>query len=254
MSIYESGIYEGGVFVAMELIVGSTLREWSRGRPPTSRAVVDALIAIGEGLAAAHARGLVHRDIKPENVVVTKTGVPKIVDFGLAQDADASVMSTTVRGGTAGYAPPEYFDDGIVSPALDQFSYCVLVYETLFGEKPFEGDDTRALRDSIRRGAMRGSSGGLGALAAYRRLLVRGLSARPEARFESMRELVDGLRRVRTSARRRFGVIAPRRHSDRVRLRLAATRYAPQTRPSAAMKPQRAPTQPKPISPKLSIS
>ncbi len=85
LPIYDVGISEGRVFLTMELVHGVTLRHWRLETNPTFRAIVNAYIAAGRGLAAAHAAGLVHRDFKPDNVLVADDGSVKVMDFGIAR-------------------------------------------------------------------------------------------------------------------------------------------------------------------------
>ncbi|MFY0536224.1 serine/threonine-protein kinase [Nannocystis pusilla] len=93
VQVYEVGRYGDDVFIAMELVPGKTLRTWLKSQAPTWRQVVRVFRQAGEGLAAAHAFGIVHRDFKPENVLVGEDGRVRVVDFGLARleepDAEA---------------------------------------------------------------------------------------------------------------------------------------------------------------------
>jgi tetratricopeptide (TPR) repeat protein len=93
VTVFDVGDLAMDTFVAMELVEGTSLRDWIR-QPRTWREVVRVVIAAGRGLAAAHAAGIVHRDVKPDNIMISPTGAVKLVDFGLARDlGDKSIDS-----------------------------------------------------------------------------------------------------------------------------------------------------------------
>ncbi len=129
-------------FLVMELVEGGTLRELLRERgpmPPHAAAAV--LLPICNGLAVAHAAGLVHRDVKPENVLISDAGEVKIADFGLVRAvAEAGITSTSVILGTAAYLSPEQVASGESDPRSDVYAVGILAYELLTGRTPFTGD------------------------------------------------------------------------------------------------------------------
>ncbi len=195
--VFDFGQSELAPFVVMELIRGMTLAEWTRGeRTPAER--LQAYVQAGHGLLAAHQAGIVHRDFKPSNaMVVTQgdTGRVKVLDFGLAgahggglASAGALAGSSThsVLGGTPRYAAPEQFVGDPVTPASDQFSFCVALFEALTGTVPFGGRSGSARRTAMLRGELRSMPPSIPASVA--RALERGLSLRPASRFGSMRE------------------------------------------------------------------
>ncbi|MDQ1705191.1 MAG: eukaryotic-like serine/threonine-protein kinase [Frankiaceae bacterium] len=143
VSVYDQGSDANHVFLVMEYVAGSTLRDVLRARGQLSAgeavAVMDHVLA---ALGAAHAAGLVHRDIKPENVLVTPDGRVKVADFGLAR-AVAGTTLTTDDGmllGTAAYVAPEQVRDGIADARSDVYSAGVMFFELLTGSAPFTGD------------------------------------------------------------------------------------------------------------------
>src|SRR5262245_54254566 len=83
VTVHETGVWEGRLYIAMEYVQGETLGEWLRGGKRSRKEILDVLIQAGRGLSAAHAAGLVHRDFKPENVLVGKDGRARVSDFGL---------------------------------------------------------------------------------------------------------------------------------------------------------------------------
>jgi hypothetical protein len=129
-----------GVFLVIELVRGKTLREYAK--EGSVAAIVRAYRQAGEGLAAAHAEGLVHRDFKPDNAIVGADGRVRVLDFGLAH-ADGSDEAT---GGTARYMAPEQRDHRAITAAVDQFALCVSLREGLGDKVP------RWIEPILRRG------------------------------------------------------------------------------------------------------
>lgn len=121
VTVFDVGVWRGGVFLAMELVRGRDLRAWAHDR--TWRAIVRAFVAAARGLAATHDAGLVHRDVKPDNLVVGDDGRVRVIDFGLASGDDAPL------GGTVGYLAPERH----AHPRADQYAFCVSMCELLDG-------------------------------------------------------------------------------------------------------------------------
>ena len=151
------GVGEAGSlsYMATELVDGKTLAESVMSAPLPTKTVLEIGSQIAEGLAAAHEAGIVHRDLKPANVMVTKDGLVKILDFGLAKKAvpTGAVKSTTTTAiapqtqtgeivGTAGYMSPEQVRGEEVDPRSDQFSLGSVLYELATGRRAFRGNTT----------------------------------------------------------------------------------------------------------------
>ncbi|MEM7355950.1 MAG: serine/threonine-protein kinase, partial [Acidobacteriota bacterium] len=215
VSVYDVGWAEGRLFIAMELIIGRTLAAWLAGAEPSTPEILRIFRQAGEGLAAAHQIGLVHRDFKPSNVMLADDGRARVLDFGLATEARPVCGATPEPGarttdgasgavrGTPAYMAPEQAEGRQGDARGDQFSFCVALYEALYGDLPWTGHDRGALRaDAEAEIRLRSTSDGR-VSAWLRRILVRGLAADPAQRFASMRELLDQLGRDPTVTRRR---------------------------------------------------
>ncbi len=219
VEVYEVGEYDGQVFIAMELLEGVPLSTWLQTRPHRD-AICDTLAQAGQGLAAAHAAGVIHRDFKPDNVVIGRAGQVKVVDFGLASElasgspsapalsaSDAPMGpstpgSLTITGRTVGtpvYMSPEQFLGEAATHRSDQWSFCVVLFEALHGRRPHEGESFEALRNVVLHGEPRDALRGSSAPAFLRAIVARGLQRDPNDRFESM----DHLLRVLAAGRRR---------------------------------------------------
>ena len=144
LTVYDVGLDRDIPYVVSELLDGETLRaRLQRGRSPLDEPFACAR-QIVSGLAAAHDKGIIHRDLKPENLFVTKDGVVKILDFGLAKQAmDAETISDRIeRGyviGTAGYMSPEQVRGHEANARSDLFSFGAVLHEMLTGHRAFSG-------------------------------------------------------------------------------------------------------------------
>jgi tetratricopeptide (TPR) repeat protein/tRNA A-37 threonylcarbamoyl transferase component Bud32 len=219
------------VFLAMEFIEGETLAGWLDAAPRGWRAIRDVFAAAAEGLAAAHEAGLVHRDFKPQNVMVARDGSVRVMDFGLASDSsvieesDAAVVDLAGAGaaptsrtialtgtgvllGTPLYMAPEQFLARATDARTDQFSFCVALYEALYGKRPFPSDSFAGLLEAVVSGRVREPDQKTRAPSFLRKLLLRGLATDPAARYPSMRALLEVLRRDPIRRRRALAVAA----------------------------------------------
>ncbi len=144
VAVYDQGDEHGTVYLAMEMIVGHTLRDVIRKESPIPPARALALIEpVLSALAAAHRAGIVHRDIKPENVLIADDGRIKVADFGLAKAINADTQHTATGGvliGTVSYLAPELVVDGRADARADVYAAGVVLYELLTGAKPHEGE------------------------------------------------------------------------------------------------------------------
>jgi eukaryotic-like serine/threonine-protein kinase len=205
ITIYDVGTIGDGVFLAMELIEGTTLTEWQRASR-SALEIVRAYALAGEGLQAAHDVGVVHRDFKPDNVLVGGDGRVCVTDFGLARpltvdepsgDSGVDVASTVTRAGllvgTPAYMAPEQMRGEPADARADQFGFAVSLYEALHGKRPFAGKSLDELHRAMKDGR-RVPDERRGVPARVRNALVRALSFEPAARFPSMSALLDRLR------------------------------------------------------------
>lgn len=212
-TVHEVGTHEGMLFIAMEFIDGVTARGWVAQTRRTTMEIAALYRGAGEGLCAAHAAGLVHRDFKPENVLVGVDDVARVVDFGLARavaeetlltepdlpshpPADSSALTLTGAAvGTPAYMPPEQFEGGEVDERSDQFSFCVSLYEAIYGERPF-ADSLRQHATSGQSASVRPAPAGARVPPKLRRILLRGLALAPADRWPSMELLLKELNRL----------------------------------------------------------
>lgn len=192
--VYELGQADEGLFVAMELVEGQTLRRWLTTAPPIGE-IARVVLEAGEGLAAAHSAGVVHRDFKPENVLVGRDGRVRVTDFGLAVLSDVRGAGREVVG-TAAYAAPEQLAAAPGDPLADQFAFGVTLYEALFGARPFEGSTVEAVRAAHAAGPARAPKDTRGVADGVTKAILRALALRPDERFPSLRAMLDEVRRA----------------------------------------------------------
>jgi tRNA A-37 threonylcarbamoyl transferase component Bud32 len=144
--VYDGGLEQDVPYLAMEFIEGPTLAAEMnrRGRLPTGEALA-MLEEIADGLAYAHARGVVHRDLKPANILLAGGRHPKIADFGVARLMSSQTAVTTTPVGTPSYMAPEQIEGKPVDARCDVFALAILAYELLTGKQPFAGEGLTAV-------------------------------------------------------------------------------------------------------------
>jgi serine/threonine protein kinase len=238
VAVHGVGQVDGRFYIAMEYVPGDNFAGWRAAAPRSWRAVLDVMLGVGEGLAAAHAAGFVHRDVKPPNILVGDDGRPRVGDFGLVRvtsdggrgddhddapgldDAHAAAVAETlappgraVSGatpnpealgreltaigttlGTPAYMAPEQLAGRAVDARADQFAFCVVLYEALYGERPWPGKHVAALREEIAATPPRTPTRA-GVPAWLWPALRRGLARTPAERYPDLAALLAVLRR-----------------------------------------------------------
>jgi len=214
--VYEVGEYEGQTYIAMEYISGTTLKEWNDTASPTLEQRVGVLLQAGRGLVAAHRAGVVHRDFKPDNVMVDRHARARVLDFGLAQAHDDQAIERTEESyappganpldsmspelthagavmGTPAYMSPEQHLGAPTSTTTDQYSFCAVAYEMLYGVRPYSGPNRLAIAYAIHKGQLNPPPADHKVPARIHEVVLRGLARQPEARWPSMEALIDAL-------------------------------------------------------------
>jgi tetratricopeptide (TPR) repeat protein/class 3 adenylate cyclase len=192
---------DGHLYLAMPFYDGETLKRRVAGGALPPEHATDIAIQVARGLAAAHDRGIIHRDIKPANVVVTREGVVKIVDFGIAKLGDVTLTSPGVTPGTVAYMSPEQARGDDVDGRTDLWSLGVLLYEMLTGERPFRGANDGLVLDAIRTADPRPISALLPEVpAALEQVVNRALAKVREDRFATALAMVQALEADRDPA------------------------------------------------------
>jgi tetratricopeptide (TPR) repeat protein len=217
VGVYDVGMHEGRVYVAMEYVQGQTLRSWM-GAPRSWREIAGVFALAARGLAAAHDGGVVHRDFKPDNVLLGTRGEVKVVDFGLAlagpspvdealaetlpsEDLQEAIVPTSLAG-TPAYMSPEQFAGMPLDARSDQFGFCVALFEALWGQRPFVGASLAQLAVAVQSAHITLPPEGHGVPRWLEAIVVRGLAADPARRWASMHAVADALSRDPARQRR----------------------------------------------------
>jgi serine/threonine-protein kinase len=217
-TLYEVGEDEGRVFLVMELVEGKTLQRILKEGALTIAEAMRIAKGIVRGLARAHERGIVHRDMKPENVMLDADGEVKILDFGLAKlreqtdetapsksilERDETEAQATQEGrvlGTPGYMSPEQAKGKIVDHRTDLFSFGVVLYEMLTGQKAFKGETSLDVMIAVSRDQpVPPSRINAAVTPEIQRVVDRCLAKTPAERYATARELIAAIEEIVSS-------------------------------------------------------
>jgi eukaryotic-like serine/threonine-protein kinase len=222
LAIHDFGHEEGACYAVMELLEGENLRARLARGPLPWRQAAQVGAAVADGLAAAHAKGIIHRDIKPENIFLNADGQVKILDFGIARvkqqygaaaSEAATLPETTEPGkiiGTIGYMSPEQLRGETVDAPSDLFSLGSVVYEMVSGRRPFARETVTETMAAI----LRDEPPPLAPLklpAEFERVVLRCLEKNARERLQSAHDLALELRALASESQRLRPAPEPRR-------------------------------------------
>jgi tetratricopeptide (TPR) repeat protein len=212
VEVFDVGVCEAGVFIAMALVDGEPLRTFAAAHRLDWPVALALHVQAGEALAAAHRVGIVHGDFKPDNVLVaaratTEAGTPrvKVVDFGLAraigrsEPPSADGRDGLTLFGTPAYLAPECWSDAAREPSADQFAFFVSLFESIVGRRPYpRASSLAALLQHLSAGP---DLAELEVPTRLRSAIARGLDPEPSRRFATMDDALVELRAITAPAR-----------------------------------------------------
>ncbi len=231
IAVHDVGMLQEHVFIAMEFVEGITLTQWLK-QPHAWKEVLKVMKEAGQGLAAAHHAGLVHRDFKPDNVLLPKEGHIRVLDFGLARSAEHEETENVLRRvscelpdnslttsdllsnpithagaivGTPLYMAPEQLCGENADSRSDQYSFCVVLYEALYGKLPFEAGTLAALKELKQKAPERPVNSSVPAWIYS--TVAKGLSLNREDRFTGIESLLEALEKDPSTTRRKMHLV-----------------------------------------------
>ena len=196
VQVLDADSVDGRHYIAMELVPGGTLKQLlQREGPFPERRALRIAREIADGVAAAHARGIIHRDLKAQNVLIDAAGYPKVADFGIARTTeDTSLTQTAALLGSVHYLAPEQAAGGAVDERADVYSLGVLLYEMLTGILPFRADTPLQIANQhLHDEPVPARRIRTGLRPETDALVARAMAKRPAKRFRSAAELRDAI-------------------------------------------------------------
>jgi serine/threonine-protein kinase len=210
VTVHDAGQFEDLNYLVMEVVEGKSLKEYGKGK--VLLPVHEALRVVAEcciALDYSHAQGILHRDIKPANIMLGDNGVVKLLDFGIAVglNADGRLKRQGPTLGTPNYMSPEQILGRELGPTSDFYSLATVLFELLTGRQLFKAKKVKDLfRTVVHRPAPRLRQLRPDLPVELSNVLARALEKKPEARYQSGREMADALRPFIET----FGIVARR--------------------------------------------
>jgi len=192
VQIYDFGEDENVAYIVMELVNGKTLAQHLQQELVYEmREVAEIIHQLLDGLAHAHAAGVIHRDVKPSNILINNDGRIKISDFGIARIESSQLTQVGDVLGTPHYMAPEQFMGADIGLQADLYSVGVIAYELLAGRKPFIGNSAKVMHQVMNQVPVNPSTLNSKLSPLLDRVLQKALSKKREDRFQNAREFAD---------------------------------------------------------------
>ena len=196
-AVYDAGAFGEHVFIAMEFVEGQTLTQVMKKQRLSVQQIKHVLYYACIGLDHAHQQGIFHRDVKPDNFMITKAGVVKVMDFGIARIRESDLTQTGSVMGTPAYMSPEQVNGQKIDARSDIFSLGVILYELLTGRKPFTGESVSSLMFAIIQGTPAQPSTVDGKInTTWDEILRKALAKDREARYATAKEFAQAIKDV----------------------------------------------------------
>ena len=195
VNVYDVGEENGIYYIVMELVEGITLKRYIEKKSRlVTREAVSIAIQVAKGILAAHRKHIIHRDIKPQNIIISKGGIVKVTDFGIAKAASSNTISGNVMG-SVHYSSPEQARGGFSDERSDIYSLGITLFEMLTGRVPFNGDTTVTI-------AIKQIQEDIPALTDFvpdipvsvEQIVYKCCQKSPDRRYQNMEELLEDLK------------------------------------------------------------
>ena len=195
VTVYDVGEDLGMSYIVMEFVEGDTLSRWMKRQRFTVAQIKHVIFHAGMGLDYAHEHGVFHRDVKPDNIMLSKSGLVKVMDFGIARVVESSLTKTGSVIGTPAYMSPEQVHGRKIDARSDIFSLGVILYELLTGRKPFTGETISSLMFAIiKDDPTQPSAVDAKVSAVWDEVLGKALAKEPDARYASVSDMAQAVR------------------------------------------------------------
>jgi serine/threonine-protein kinase len=198
VTIYEINEWKNRLFICMEYVDGKTLAELCRARQTPIAEALDIATQIIRAVNATHKKGILHRDIKPSNIMVTRDGLVKVLDFGLAKFVDGPALTgSRVFMGTPAYSAPEIIQGAPPDQRSEIFAIGVVLYELLSGRLPFSGGNPSALMyATLHNPPLSFREIGREVPGEFDALIMKALAKKPEDRYQNLDQILHELERI----------------------------------------------------------
>lgn len=210
VNIYDVGSVDGLHYIVMEYIEGITLKTYIEKKGQLSfKESASIAIQVARGLEAAHNKQVIHRDIKPQNIMISTEGKVKVMDFGIAKAASSNTISSDVMG-SVHYSSPEQARNGFVDGRSDIYSLGIVMYEMVTGRVPFDGDTTVSVAIQHLQEEIPNPGEYTPDLpVSMEKIILKCTQKNPDRRYQSIRDLLNDLRKALVNPEEDFVSIAP---------------------------------------------